>query len=142
MMDTEMRMLELAGQGFECSQIIMLMGLDMAGLDNPDLIRAVSGLNGGMGRSGKACGCLTSGACVLGLLTGKGEAEELEDSRSRELIQEYVQWFEENIGGQFGGEDCTDIIQGDYSLCMTVCRPILMECLEKLAEMIEANELI
>lgn len=137
MMDMDMRILELGNQGYECSQILMMLGMEMADMENPDLIRAMSGLNSGMGRCGKTCGCLTAGACVLGLFTGKGEEEEIEDSHAREYIQEYVRWFEEEIGASHGGCQCEQIIHGDYSSCIVTCGPILTACLGKLADMLE-----
>ena len=68
MMDELLRMLELAGQGFHCSQILLFLGLEAQGKRNPDLIRAMSGLAGGVGFSGDICGALTGGACLLGLM--------------------------------------------------------------------------
>ena len=38
------RMMELRRQGFRCSQIIMALGLEAGGKDNPDVIRAMTGL--------------------------------------------------------------------------------------------------
>lgn len=141
-MDVETRIIELAQMGYECSQIMMIMALEMEGAQNPELIRAMSGLNGGIGRTGKTCGCLSGGACALGYYTGKGEEEELEDPSSREYIQQYVHWFETYIGSQYKGTDCEQIIHGNYALCMTTCMPILTACMEKILEMAEENHLI
>lgn len=131
-MDFETTLLELAHQGFECSQILMLMALEIDGKENPDLIRAMSGLCGGMGRSGGACGVLTGGCCVLGYFTGQGEAGELAHSRAREMISEYAGWFHDH----FGTTDCRDIIHGDFSRCLTVCVPIIEEGYFKLLELL------
>ena len=67
------RMLELSGQGFYCAQILMILALESEGKEDPDLIRAMSGLNGGLGFSGRVCGALTGGCCFLGCFCGKGE---------------------------------------------------------------------
>ena len=71
------RMLELSGQGFYCAQILLILALEAEGKENPDLVRAMSGLNGGLGFSGNVCGALTGGCCLLGYFCGKGEAEEM-----------------------------------------------------------------
>ena len=55
-MELRERLMELGFSGFECSQMMMAVALEMDGQDNPDLIRAMSGLTGGMGHSGGVCG--------------------------------------------------------------------------------------
>ena len=64
-MDEMLKMLELSGQGFHCSQILLFLGLEAQGKSNPDLIRAMSGLAGGVGFCGDTCGALTGGACLI-----------------------------------------------------------------------------
>ncbi|MFZ0931868.1 MAG: C-GCAxxG-C-C family protein, partial [Syntrophobacteraceae bacterium] len=60
-MEEMIRMIHLAEQGFYCSQILLLMGLEARGKNNVDLVRSVSGLAGGIGFSGEVCGALTGG---------------------------------------------------------------------------------
>ena len=43
------RMAQLHLQGFHCAQILLLLGLEHQGKENPDLIRAMDGLSGGRG---------------------------------------------------------------------------------------------
>ena len=73
--DEMFRMLELYRQGYNCSQILVTLGLETMGKSNPDLVRAVAGLGGGIGFTGKTCGALTGGACLLSLYAGKGMPE-------------------------------------------------------------------
>lgn len=134
----DMRFMELAADGFECSQILMILALEIDGAENSDLIRAMGGLNGGMGRCGKCCGSLTGGCAVLGYFTAKGEADEMEHEHSREMISEYVHWFEEQYGSS-GGTDCKTILHGDFSQCMRICAPIVRECFEKLMKILMEN---
>lgn len=138
-MDLDTRILELAREGFECSQIFAILALEMEGMENPDLVRAMSGLTGGMGHCGKNCGALTGGCCVLGLFTGRGDAEEMEHSNARGMIAGYVSWFEEVFGRQYGGVNCEDIIGGDFSKALMVCRPILEQSFEKIMEILQEN---
>ena len=74
-------LMELGMQGFECSQILMMLALETDGCENPDLIRAMSGLTGGMGHCQKECGALTGGCCVLGYFAGRGSTEEIEHNQ-------------------------------------------------------------
>ncbi|HIJ68428.1 MAG TPA: C_GCAxxG_C_C family protein [Deltaproteobacteria bacterium] len=107
-----LQMIRLAGQGFHCSQILLFMGLEAQGKSNPDLIRAMSGLAGGLGFTGDTCGALTGGACLLGLYAGRGTPEEQEDEKLNLMISELVDWFSEEYGKLYGGIRC-DIILGD-----------------------------
>ena len=104
------RMFQLATQGFCCSQIILIMGLDEQGKENPDLIKAMHGLCGGIGRSGGTCGVLTGGVCLIGLTHGKGTALESGHVKINRMINELMEWFENTHGSL----DCEGIL--DHSL--------------------------
>ncbi|HHW45175.1 hypothetical protein GFC01_00520 [Desulfofundulus thermobenzoicus] len=110
MNDELLRMLELYRQGFNCSQILLLLGLETLGKSNPDLIRAMTGLGGGLGFSGKTCGALTGGVCLLGLYAGRGVRGEREHDRFLLMVEELVQWFEQEIGRSYGGINCAEIM--------------------------------
>ena len=56
------RMLELKRQGFFCSQILMILALELQRRENAPLVRASHGLAGGLGFTGETCGALTGGA--------------------------------------------------------------------------------
>ncbi len=109
----QMRMLELAQQGFHCSEVILFMGLEAQGKVNPDLIKVVSSLAAGVGSSGDICGALTGGACLLGLYAGRGSAEEEADPRLPIMINELMDWFSEDAEEKYGGIHCRDIIEED-----------------------------
>ena len=64
-MDLMEEIIAYAEEGFYCSQIMMLLALGEEERTNPDLIRAMTGLNGGMGNSGGICGTLTSRCRVI-----------------------------------------------------------------------------
>ena len=141
-MDLRERLLELGLQGFECSQIMMMIALELEEKENPDLIRAVSGLTGGMGHGGGTCGALTGGCGVLGLFTVKGDPEEMEDNRCHEIIRAYTTWFREQYTPQYGGTDCAQVIGGDFSKCLTVCASILEACCGKLLDLLTEYEIL
>ncbi len=132
-MDLFDEILKLSGQGFNCSQILMILGTEE---ENPDLLRAVGALGGGMGFSGGACGALSGGCCLLGYHMGKGAVEETPDDQMKPLIQEYVDWFAKT----YGTCDCRQILDGDWSNRSKRCPPLVESCFEKLMALLEARE--
>lgn len=138
-MDPMERMLELSQQGFYCAQILLILALESEGKENPDLVRAMGGLNGGLGNSGGICGCLTGGACFLSYYAGKGEEDELAHPDGDAMIQELTQWFREYTA-EYGSPDCKNILEGDSRNKIQRC-PILMEAvLEKCMALLEEHE--
>jgi C_GCAxxG_C_C family probable redox protein len=142
MNDEMMRMIELSRQGFYCSQILIILALEAQGKSNPDLVRTMSGLKGGMGDCGKVCGTLTGGACLLALYAGKGTPEEAEDNRLNPMINELVEWFEQECRSRFNcGIDCSDILQDDPRNRMARCPQIVMATFEKAKEILVAHDI-
>jgi C_GCAxxG_C_C family probable redox protein len=139
MNDEFMRMMELSQQGFHCSQIMMIMALDAQGKTDPDLVRAMSGLLGGVGFCGKICGTLTGGTCMIGLYGGKGTAEEEADSRLYLMMSELVEWFEKEYQPKYGGINCSDILQDDPRNRVSRCPQMVIATMEKVREILAAN---
>ena len=78
-MDLYERIAELGSMGYHCSQMMMIMTLETIGEENPQLVKALGGLGGGIGYCGDTCGCLTGGACAIGYFLGNLAPEEKED---------------------------------------------------------------
>ncbi|NLP17933.1 MAG: C_GCAxxG_C_C family protein [Firmicutes bacterium] len=138
MNDDAFRMFELYNQGFTCSQILLTLGLEARGETNPSLVRAVHGLAGGIGYSGKVCGALTGGACLIGLYAGRGRAEEEADEDFRQMIKTLVQWFKEEYGEENNSIDCYDILgekPGPQSFTAK-CATIVTQVYEKVQEIL------
>ncbi len=129
------RVMELGMQGYQCSQILMIMALDAQGKSNPDLARAMSGLLGGMG-TGKTCGSLTAGCCVLALHAGKDSADRNADDRLQPMLARYVEWFEAEYTPRYGGIDCATIVQDDMRNRTARCPGIVLESLAKIREIL------
>ena len=55
--DMFMRLLELTSQGYACSQILLMLGMELNGDENSAVVRTMAGLNEGMYGSGRLCGC-------------------------------------------------------------------------------------
>ena len=49
---------ELFKKRMHCSQAVLAVGLAKMGLDEPELVRAMGALGGGIASTGRACGCL------------------------------------------------------------------------------------
>jgi len=138
MNDDSFRVMELAMQGYQCSQILMAIALEGQGKQNPDLVKAMSGLLGGMG-CGKTCGALTAGCCALALHAGKDSAEHPADDRLQAMLSRFVEWFDAEYTGRYGGINCADIVQDDMRNKMSRCPTIVIESLEKLKEILAEN---
>ena len=108
--DTLIRMLQLGKKGYTCSQIILLLGLEVRGETNPDLVRAMAGLAYGCGSGQGSCGVLTGGCCLLALYAGKGSDEESESERLSLMLHELTDWFVGRTGCADNPISCDDIV--------------------------------
>ena len=139
MNDVTFRMIELAGQGFYCSQILVFLGLEAQGKENPDLIRAMNALAGGLGFSGDTCGALTGGACLLGLYAGRGSAEEEADPKLDLMIGELVDWFTQEHTALYGGIHCREILGDDPHNQKVRCPGIVSSTYDKVTSILIEN---
>lgn len=131
-MDIYEYLLELSGKGYYCAQIMMQLALDLDEKEDPDLLRAMAGLNGGLGFSGGPCGVLTAGCCFIGYFMGKGEDEELEAGEMNARIQDYQRWFlAEAVAGGCDGS-CQGILGGDLGKQLEVCPGLIARSYEYL----------
>ena len=127
----------------------MLLPLQAAGRENPELLRAMHALCYGMGGSEGPCGLLTGGACVLGCIAGRGKDTEQPLPSFVPLVDEYRQWFETRVQ-QYGGSTCFQIMQGlsaETGIAHppeggapnpSLCGNFFAECWEKLHELPES----
>jgi len=136
----EMRMMELWLEGYGCAQILALLDLEADGKQNPDLVRAVSGLQGGLGFAGKVCGALSGGACVLARHGGRGAEGEHEDTHLGAMIRNLVAWFDAEIGARHGGIDCSVILENDPNNRLSRCPAIVSEVHAKVRELLASRQ--
>jgi len=139
MSDDTYRIAELAQQGFCCSQALVILGLEAQGKTDPDLVRAVQGLCGGIGESGDTCGTLTGAACVLSLYAGRGCPEETADWQLGAMLRDLVEWFTDKYSGLYGGIRCETILAGSPLNKQARCPAILAGTWEKVKDLLQAN---
>jgi hypothetical protein len=135
-MDDLNQIKELKAQGFYCSQIILLMGMELQGKVNPDLVKAVQALAGGVGFTGHLCGAFTGGACLLGLYAGKGKPEQEEDERLNLMILDLEDWFTQTTGARYNGLDCDLILDGNRANIPLRCPEIIQGVFQKTKELL------
>jgi C_GCAxxG_C_C family probable redox protein len=138
-MDELERMREMKAEGFFCSQILMKLGLELQGKENPDLVRAAHGLAGGLGFTGELCGALSGGACLLGLYAGKGLAEEEQNPVLDFMIMDLVRWFKQEYIPLYGGIRCEEILNGDATSRATRCPLIVAATFQRVKELLVEN---
>jgi hypothetical protein len=140
--DILIRMLQLGQKGYNCSQILMLLGLEVRGETNSQLVRAMSGLAYGCGTGRGSCGVLTGGCCLLALYAAKGSDEETPSERLDLMLQELNDWFAARTGCEHGDMSC-EIIVGEAGPVASrqKCGTLVAETYTKVMEILAANEI-
>lgn len=141
-MDLFDRILELSRENYYCAQILAILMLETLGEENPGFVKAMGGLNGGVGFSGGCCGCLTGGACILSYVTGKGVEDYYDHPENKPVLGAFTRWFEEEMLSEYGGTDCRDIINGNPAKRVEYCPRIIAATYEKCMELLSERGLI
>ncbi|QTA79945.1 Putative redox-active protein domain-containing [Desulfonema limicola] len=138
--ETMIRMMQLGGKGYSCSQIILQLALEMQGEENPELIRAMSGLAYGCGAGTGTCGALTGGCCLIGLYAGKGRDEEQGSDQLMLMLTSLSDWFIEKIGDSHGSISCEAVTGGQGPAASAAkCGEITAKTYEKALEILAAG---
>jgi C_GCAxxG_C_C family probable redox protein len=122
-----------------CSQILAILALELQGKSDPDLVRAMNALAGGIGFSGDICGALTGGACVLGLYAGRGTPEEDENPSLDFMVEDLVRWFKAEYGQAYGGIHCQDILADNPGNMAVRCPELVAGTFQRIKEMLVEN---
>ena len=111
--DTTIRMMQLAAQGYYCSQIIVQLALEARRQENPALVRAMAGPAYGCGGGLASCGALTGGCCLLALYAAKGQDTDSEAEHFLVMLSTLSDWFEQQVSRKYGGIVCETITGED-----------------------------
>ena len=141
-MDLFDRVMELSRYGYFCGQILAILMLETIGEENPGLVKAMGGLNGGVGFSQGCCGCLSGGACLISYFTGKGEDTGTDDAQHKPALADFTKWFEEEMTMDYGGIDCRDITRGNPAKRVEYCPQIIAASYEKCMEILTERGLL
>ena len=141
-MDLFDRIMELSRCGYFCSQILAILMLDTLGEENPGLVKAMEGLNGGVGFSGGCCGCMTGGACIISYVTGKGSDTDMDSPEHKGAMAEFTNWFKEEMTVNYGGTDCEDITKGNLARRVELCPGIIADTYQKCMEILSDRGLL
>lgn len=141
-MDLFDRIMELSRYGYFCGQILAKLMLETLGEENPGLVKAMGGLNGGVGFSQGCCGCMSGGACVISYFTGKGEDTGYDDAQHKPALADFTQWFTEEMTAEYGGTDCRDITRGNPAKRVELCPGIIAAAYEKCIEILSERGLL
>ena len=141
-MDLMDRIMELSRYGYFCSQILAILMLEAVGEENPKLVQAMAGLNGGIGFSGDVCGCMAGGCCILSYFTGKPDADSYDSPHHKSAQGEFVRWFTEEMELEYQTIDCRDITKGNPAKRVQYCPQIIAQTFEKCMEILEERGLL
>lgn len=133
--DVTLEMMSLGQRGYYCSQIILTVGLEAQGKQDPDLIRTAAGLALGAGDDAGTCGALTGAACLIALHAGKGQDSETEADEFWLMLAELWEWFRGGIGAAYGGVACGQILS-DGAPPKERCSPIISDAYAKAIEIL------
>lgn len=137
------QMIELAEKKYNCSQILIILGLRQAGVENPGLVRAMSGLGDGCGFFKETCGIMTGAVSLLGWYAGKGADSEEESEKLLPMLQDIGDWFQQEVGVKYNGTRCSDIA-GDLvgtPEVKQICGGIIFQTYNRVNEILAANNL-
>ena len=135
------RMIELAENKYNCSQIMMILALEQEGEENPGLVRAMSGLGDGCGFFKETCGIMTGAASILAWHAGKGADDEKESEKLLPMLEDLGDWFQAEIAAKYSGTRCNEIV-GDLVGTedgKQICGSIIFQTFGKVNEILAEN---
>ncbi|TVM16339.1 hypothetical protein DPQ33_11975 [Oceanidesulfovibrio indonesiensis] len=142
MSDIDLDLLTYGSQGFNCSQIIILLGLRLQDRENPELVRAMEGLGNGLGFCGETCGALLGGCSLIAMNAGKGAPDERAHDRLPVMIAALVEWFRETACAECSGIRCADILDdAEAGPDMQRCGQLVSGVYGKALAILEENDI-
>jgi C_GCAxxG_C_C family probable redox protein len=109
-MNNAERTVDLFSGGMTCAQAMLAVFGEAHGLNVDMVARLGRPLGGGMGRSGRTCGALTSAVLLLGL--SKDDPDEAE---ARKACVHHVQQLFQRFIGIHGTTECSELLGADWN---------------------------
>lgn len=81
----------------------------MLGMNDQKLVRAMTGLAGGLVSRGGPCGALTGGVALLGSVLGNDDPDKKDDPLLWKACHELYSRFEREVTNKSGSVNCRDI---------------------------------
>jgi hypothetical protein len=136
------RMIQLAENRYNCSQIMMILALEQEDQANPDLVRAMSGLGDGCGFFQETCGIMTGAASILAWYAGKGADDEEESEKLLPMLEDLGDWFQQEIAAKYTGTRCKEIVGDRVGTPdgKQICGTIIFQTFGKVNEILASNE--
>ena len=91
------------------------MGQKKMGLNDHELLKAMTVMAGGIASRGGPCGAITGALSLLGSLLGRDRPEERDDPVLWKACGEFYSRFEKEVAEKYGSVDCRDITGVDWS---------------------------
>lgn len=134
------RIADLMRHEYRCGHILAKLALEAQGRDNPELVRAMSGLSLGMGQ-GFNCASLSGGCGLLGLYGGSDSGDDRARKRVDIMVEEFAGWFETEMIEKFGSINCEEIIEFDPAMKLKRCPGVILASWLKIKEILAKNKI-
>lgn len=134
--ELDRRIMELSFEGYHCGQIMLILGQELRGTENTELVKAMTGLNSGI-HKGEACGTLTGAACLIATYVGKVSYEEEVNTLCNLMCYELVEWFEK----EFKTTQCRELVSDDYADRMVVCPMLIKKTFLQVIKLLENHQI-
>ncbi len=104
-------------KGYNCCQAVLLTFKDLMGLDEESILKAASGMGGGMARMREVCGCVSAMGILAGFISPAVNPGNMEERTANyALVQQLAARFREangsiicrellNLGAKNGGTE-------------------------------------
>ncbi len=115
---------DLRAAGFCCSQSVLAAGMKRLGIEDENLMRALSGSCGG--GCGGICGALAGGTALIGLYLGNGKPREPRHGELHDCARELTETFR----AYWKEVTCEGLIHDDDALRATRCPMFMAGTLE------------
>ncbi len=99
---------ELFGQGYACSQAVVLAFADVANVDEATLAKITLPFGGGLGRLRLTCGAVSGMAAMAGLMLAEAENSPENKKKTYEIVRDLCEKFQAENGSLI----CADLLSG------------------------------